>query len=198
MIIRHHIIYVPGLGDDLYRLQSLAIKLWRLWGVNGHTHPMPWSSDETFDSKLARLLTEVDRYLDQGHNVSLVGASAGASAVLHAYAQRRTKIAGLVYLCGKINHPQTVSKHSYSQNPGFKQSLETLPKALEQLGTKDRSKIMSLYSIKDGSVPYRDTLIDQVLESRLPALRHPYAILWAITFGARKPILFLKQTAEQM
>jgi hypothetical protein len=78
---QHHIIYVPGILDDIYRVQSSLVATWRIYGVVGHCHAMPWLGDETFEPKLQRLLDAIDELSAQGHHISLVGASAGASAV---------------------------------------------------------------------------------------------------------------------
>lgn len=181
---QHHVIYVPGILDNIYHIQSLAISTWRLHGIHGHCYPIPWAGTEAWEPKFKRLLAEIDRYADAGHKVSLVGASAGASAVLNAYVERKDKISGLVCICAKINAPETVSKKTYQQNPAFKESLEILQRNLPKLTAEDKAKMLSLYSPKDGVVPYLATVIPGVKEQQLPALRHGRAIIYALTFGS--------------
>ncbi|HSX37026.1 MAG TPA: hypothetical protein VLG13_02835 [Patescibacteria group bacterium] len=190
--MKHHVIYVPGITDDTFRVQSLLLLTWWLYGVRPHLHVIPWAGDEAFAPKLQRLLDKVDGLHAQGHTLSLVGASAGASAVLNAYIQRKDKISGLVYICGKINHPESVSERTYSENPAFKESLGRLPETLAQLTPEDKAKMLSLYSPVDTSVPYPDTIIGGVAEKRLPRLRHGWAIVYAISLGAFGLIKFLK------
>ncbi len=189
---QHHVIYVPGILDDKLWVQSSLIRFWRLYGVHGHCHEIPWAGEEGWEPKFQRLLDEIDGYADHGHRVSLVGASAGASAVLNAYTERADKIHSLAYICAKINAPETVSQKTYAENPAFKASLEVLQDNLKKLTATDKAKIHSFYSPDDGTVPYAATVIKGVDESRLPALKHGRAILYSLSFGAPKLMRFLK------
>lgn len=189
---QHHVIYVPGIGDDLYRVQSSVIKLWRLQGVYPHFHAMPWLGSEVYEVKFQHLLELVNKLVDEGCRVSLVGASAGASAVLNAYAERPDRIAGVSYICGKINHPETVSERTYAANPAFKTSVEVLQGNLIKLSVASKSRVRSYYSLVDRSVPYEDTRIPGVEERALPAVRHGFAILYAITLGSPHLLSYLK------
>ncbi|HET7059970.1 MAG TPA: hypothetical protein VFH99_01470 [Candidatus Saccharimonadales bacterium] len=189
---QHHAIYVPGILDDKLRIQSTIVATWRLYGVHGHCHEIPWAGAEAWRPKFQRLLAEIDKYHSQGHQVSLVGASAGASAVLNAYAERSDKINGLIYICAKINTPETVSQKTYDENPAFKTSLELLQANLPKLKPQDKVKMLSLYSPADGTVPYAATVIPGVKESQLPRLKHGRAILYSLSFGASGLARFIK------
>lgn len=156
---------------------------------------MPWSGKETFEPKLARLIAKIDYYRQSGNKVSLVGASAGASAVLNAYSQRKNKVDTVAYICGKINRPDTVSRQTYNNNPAFQDSLQQLQNTLSQLTPNDKKKLSSFYSAADITVPYQDTVIDGVQETKLPALRHMWAILYALSFGSPKLLHVLKKRA---
>lgn len=193
---QHHIIYVPGILDDIYHGQSTLVKLWEVHGVHGHCHEMPWEGPEPFEPKLQRLLDQIDGYRAEGHTVSLVGASAGASGILNAYAKRKDDLHSLVYICAKINTPETVSKKIYGRNPAFKTSMEVLQKNLPKLTPADKAKMHSFYSPSDGTVPYEATVIPGVAESRLPALRHGKAILYSLSFGAPKLLSALREPGK--
>jgi len=191
--MKHHVIYVPGIGDNSFYVQGIAVRLWRLFGVRGHFHVMPWLGKEPFEPKLDRLLKEIDKYSGQGDKVSLIGPSAGTSAVLNAYVERADKITGLIYICAKINAPETVDQPTYDANPAFKTSLELLQKNLPKLTDNDKVKMLSLYSLGDKRVPYAATVIPGVQERRLPKFRHSLAIIYAITLGAPRLLRFLKK-----
>lgn len=188
---QHHVIYIPGIGDDSFG-QGLYVKLWRPYGVRGHLHEMPWAGDEAYEPKFQRLLAEIDKYKAQGHQVSLIGPSAGAGAVLNAYVERKNSITGLIYICAKINGPETVSDKLYAKNPAFKTSLYALQGNLKKLTPADKAKMHSFYSPGDGYVPYEATTIPGVEESRLPSLRHGRAIIYSITLGAHTLLRPLK------
>jgi len=190
---RHYVIYVPGIRDDLYHVQFLLIQCWRLWGVRPVLLTMPWAGEGAFEPKIVRLISRVDAYVQQGYKVSLVGASAGASAVLNAYVQRREEVRGVVYICGKINYPDTVSAQTYAQNQAFKTSMQQLQNNLSLLTDADKRKLTSFYSSADTTVPYTDTVIEGVLEQKLPLLGHMWSILYAISVGSGKLLQTLKK-----
>jgi len=190
--MKRYVIYVPGILDDIYKAQSTPVWFWRFLGVRSSTHVMPWAGKEPFEPKFARLLAEIDRYAQKGYEVSLVGASAGASAVLNAYDARRGVIAKVIIICAKINRPDSVSNRTYQENPAFKTSMERLQGVLPALTPEDTATMLSLYSEKDTSVPREDTVIPGVQEERLPGLSHGKAIIYSLTFGARRIIRFMK------
>lgn len=194
--MQHHVIYVPGILDDSY-LQSTWVRLWRLYGVHGHLHEMPWAGGGRYQGKHKRLLDRIDKYKSQGHRVSLIGASAGASAVLNAYVERRDSITGLEYICAKIQAPETVYDEIYSANPAFKTSMEILQGNLPKLTDLDKAKMHSFYSPADTFVPHAATIIPGVAESALPPLRHGRAVIYSLTAGAFKLLAPLRRLAEQ-
>jgi hypothetical protein len=154
---------------------------------------MPWRGSEAFEPKLSRLLAKIDGYRERGYTVSLVGASAGASAVLNAYVLRKNDIQGVAYICGKINRPNTVSDRLYARNPAFKTSLAQLQRILDKLTGRDKRKLHSFYSPADTTVPYADTIIEGVSEHKLPALGHMWTILYALSIGSGKLLRLLKR-----
>lgn len=192
--MKHHVIYVPGIGDNIWHVQSMAVRAWRLYGVRGHFHAMPWAGQEGFEPKFQRLLDEIDKYASRGHKVSLVGASAGASAVLNAFVEESDRISGVVLICPKINGPETVSQKTYAENPAFKDSLGLLQVNLPKLTASQKAnQILNYYSPKDGTIPYEGITIPGVPERRLPGIKHGYAIMYALTFGAHGLLDFLKE-----
>ncbi len=153
--------------------------------MRGHIHEMPWKGNGAWEPKLQRLLHEIDMLAEQGHQVSLVGASAGASAVLHAYAERKDKITGVAYLCAKINAPETVSEKTYAINPAFKTALYSLQDVLNTLTPEDKAKLHSFYSPGDHYVPYEATTVQGVAESKIAPLMHGPAIIFSLIFPGK-------------
>jgi pimeloyl-ACP methyl ester carboxylesterase len=192
----HHVIYVPGLGDAKAQGQELVTKLWRPLGVQGHYVPLRWAVDEPWKLKLQHLLDAIDALSKTG-TVSLVGTSAGASAVLQAYALRKDKVAGVVCICGKINHPETVNPRYYTENPAFKDALAQLQAALPGLSAADRDHILSIHPLWDGTVSPADTILPGAHERTLLTVGHPFSIFCALTFGAPGMMRFLKRQAQQ-
>ena len=191
----HHVIYVPGLGDAKSRGQELVTRLWRPFGVRGHYVPMHWAVDEPWEAKLARLLQAIDE-LSRTGTVSLVGTSAGASAVLQAFALRKQAVAGVVCICGKINHPETVNPNYYTVNPAFKVALVQLQAVLPGITLADRARILSIHPLRDGIVPPPDTILPGAHERTIFSVGHGFSIFVALTLGAPGFILFLKRQAR--
>ncbi len=188
----HHVIYVPGLGDHRTKAQLLAPKYWQVFGVTGHCYVMHWRDKEAFAPKLERLLKMIDQLAANGDKVSLVGTSAGASAVLVAFAARLDKVSGVVCICGKINHPETIHPGRFVQNPAFKESLAKLQEVLPKLDGTARSRIMSIHPLADESVPPADTIIQGAHEKLVPTVGHAISIGVTLIFAAFSMMRFLK------
>jgi dienelactone hydrolase len=189
------VIFVPGLGDrlpPLVHLQPEALRTWRALGVRTAMFRVRWSSDASFQDRLDRLDEMVERYEQRGERVALMGASAGAGAVLAAYARRRS-IVGVVIIAGKFLDPDDVMPPVLEHNAPFAQSLSTVPKLLEELGPDDRARILSLRSARDGVVDDEDTLLEGAVNETMRVVGHVVAIGYALMFRARRVVRFLRE-----
>lgn len=187
----HHVIYVPGLGDDRSYGQNLAIQIWRLFGVKPHYFPLIWKSNEDFDIKFKRLTDKIDSLLTKNNKVSLVGVSAGASAVINAYAARQ-QIYSVVCICGKIQHPETIDESYFTVNPPFHKSIYRVKSSLDCLGPDKLAKIMSIHPISDPIVPIAHTIIPGAKEVEVPVRGHGFSIMFSIIFASPKITKFIK------
>lgn len=82
------IIYVPGLFDRtrfLLSAQWAALRLWRPLGARVRMFTVGWAGEIAWEERLAALIAMIDARHERGETVALVGASAGASAVLGAF-----------------------------------------------------------------------------------------------------------------
>lgn len=193
----HHILYIPGIGDHKTYGQNIGIQVWRIFGFVPHYVPLGWAHQEGFEVKLDRILKQIDLLRSQGHTVSLVGISAGASAVLTAYS-RRPEIARVVCIVGKIHHPETVGSATYRRNPDFKESMRLVENSLTRLKKeKLLGNIMSIHSTRDKSVPLEDTKIAGALERTVLAWSHASGVLFGVIFGAPMIAKFLHSAPKQ-
>ncbi len=191
----HTIIYIPGLGDSRLKGQGVVIKMWQIFGVKTKVCQMFWADDRSFEVKFQKIIDEIDELSKQGHKISLVGVSAGASAALTALAKRRDVISGVVCICGKIQNSQTVHETTYKHNPAFRESMKQLGKNLPNLGQSERKRILSIHSLYDNIVPPNDTKISGSQEKVIPTVGHIFSIACAITFGSFGIVKFLKRAA---
>lgn len=190
---RHYIVYVPGLGDSRILGQSLAVRAWRLQGVSSEAFRMNWADSEAFEPKLERLVARIDSLTEQGYAVSLIAASAGASAALHAYGARPGKLHGMVAICGKLQGIHSVHPTTYGRNPSFQQSMQLLEQTHGQLNREARQRILSMHALADEAVPLNDTKMQNVQSATMPVAGHFFGIAFGLTLGSWRALRFLKR-----
>ena len=189
--MKHHVIYIPGIGDTKATWQKRVVKTWRLWGVTPHTFQMIWADGEAFEPKFARLLQLIDDCAKDG-KVSLVCASAGASAALPAFAERQDVIGGVVCIAGKIHHPGAIGGSYRSQNPAFVEAAHGVAAALQRLDGR-LGDILSIRAAFDPIVPARDSVLIGAENRVTMTMGHAVTIGTQLIFGAPRFLRFLKQ-----
>lgn len=194
MKTRLNVLYIPGLGDAKVTSQRLAIITWRLWGVDAEVIQMRWADQsEDWETKFSRLLNRIDELAAADVPIGLVGSSAGATAVLNAYAIRKTQIAACVLIAGKVNYPDTIGERLRRENPAFYRSAQDCENAIKSLSPADRQRILSRYAIFDGRVRLRDSLITGANNHTVPTFGHSITIATQLIFGAPGFLRFIKR-----
>jgi hypothetical protein len=179
----HYIVYIHGLGDNT-KGQEVALQLWHLWGVKTTLVPMQWADKQPLGPKLARLLQTIDALAAKGHTVSLLAASAGASAALTVFAQRKETIHKVALLCGEVNPSAVIAPRYRNNNPAFTEAMDGLESSLALLGSRERKRIRSYRALRDGVVPAGDTNIDGAQHKVMPVLGHAIGIGFGLTLGS--------------
>ena len=187
------VIYVAGLGDWRSRAQRAVVWCWRVYGVKSEVTLMNWHIDEPFETKLDRLITRIDTLHAAGYQVSLVGVSAGASAVINAFALRKDVVQRVVCICGKLQHPETIHPATFQRNPAFAESLQRLPDSLAKLLQVDRQRISSIRPLADESVPPSDTVIPGATGRTIPTVGHVLSIAASITLFSPVVLAFIRR-----
>jgi len=187
-----HLLYIPGLGDDNFGGQKQVVQWWRLYGITGRYMPMHWADGQPLEAKLTTVLDAIDKLSTASNEIVLIGASAGASVALLAYAERRKQVAAVVCICGKINHPQTVRPAVYSRNPAFKQAMQRLQSILPSLTDDDRRRVLSLHALHDTVVPVPDTIIPGAQHGAIWAVGHALGIIHSLLFGVPRIKRFVR------
>ena len=190
---RLHIIYIPGIGDHKIAGQQMALRLWRLYGVNVEIIQMNWIVKEPWDTKFQKILQRVDELHEADYPVALVGVSAGASAALNAYAARKDKISGVACISGKIQRPETIGQHYRQEDPAFLTSAKECQTALKKLNAQGRAHILCRYGRADNIVDPADSRIDGAHNQQAPTVNHGLNIAFQIIFGAPSIVRFLKK-----
>jgi hypothetical protein len=185
-----HVIYIPGLGDIKPDNQRKIVGFWRHYGVEPELFHMNWGDKEPWEPKFNKLLARIDKLSKDG-KVALVGASAGASAVINAYAARQDKIVGAVCISGKIHHPENIGDKYHKNNPSFITSAFEAPKSLEKIGLDNRKHILCRYALFDQVVTDRDSRVAGARNRRSPTVGHVVTIGFQLIFGAPSFLRFL-------
>lgn len=188
----HHVIYIPGIGDARSYGQDFAIRQFAWFGITPHYLPLGWANQEGYDTKLQRVLSMVDTLHVQGGKVSLIGVSAGASAVLNVYALRQDIVDSVICVCGKINRPENIHEHTFLQNPDFRESMLRVADSLTKLNTKQRQRILSIHPWRDQVVALEDTYVEGGKNRAYPGWNHSSGIFFAATVGVPDIARFIK------
>lgn len=191
----HHVIYVPGL-DDQRKGYELLINRWNIYGVVPHVHRVGWKDGEKiFTPKLQRLVVEVKKHIRQGHVVSLVGGSAGGSAVLNAFLEV-PEINAVVNICGRLRAGKNVSptlEQAASKSTTFKESVELFEKREPKMKAEQRRRVMTLTPLWDEVVPKETVWLEGAVNKAMPSVEHMMSGLLGMTVFSPMVIDFVKQ-----
>lgn len=157
---------------------------------------MNWADKEPWQPKFDRLLARIDELVSDGYNVGLVGASAGGSAVINAFAASKQVVVGAVCIAGKLNYPETIGQTYRKENPAFVKSAEQCKAALTVLNNLDRKRVMSRYALFDETVQRRDSFIPGAHNRTVLMIGHVLTIATQLVFAAPSFIHFLKQQTK--
>jgi hypothetical protein len=194
------VVFVPGLGDRLgwlVRGQQLALRSWWSLGVRTTTFRVRWSADARFADRVAALVSVVDGCHARGERVALLGASAGAGAVLAAFAHR-PEVVAVALVAGKFRRPDHLPDPVLDHNDVFDEALRAVPGALERLGPAERRRILSLRSTKDGVIPDDDPVLPGAVNERMPVVGHVTAIGFALVVRGRRIVRFAREAASEL
>ncbi len=194
---KHHVLVVPGLGGENIGFKKI-VDSWKKYGFTPHVHDVGWKDGENeIKPKLERLIKVIDELHSNGEIVSLVGISAGGSAVLNAFYARKNKIHRVVNVCGRLRAGQNVFpslEFASRQSPAFGESVTLFESREPSLTDADRSKILTIRAIFDEVVPTSTTTLPGAINIRLFSIEHILSIVAAMTIYVRPMIEFLHES----
>lgn len=192
----HTVIIVPGLGDETRGLK-LVTRHWQRFGLTPIVYSLDWKNkEETFELKLQRLLTLIDSYTKKGNSVSLIGTSAGGSAILNAFLIRRNKLHRVITVCSRLRTGPRQGFRSFENrtqtSPAFAQSVTYLEENVKTLTKPDREKIMTVRAFYgDELVPSATVSLDGAYNVSIPTCGHALSISLMFILFSRKMTSFL-------
>ncbi len=193
----HSVIIVPGLGDET-RFLAFATRFWRGQGLEPIVYSVGWRDGENeFLPKLKRLMGLIDKLVGKGNVVSLLGTSAGGSAVLNAFIERKNVVHKIINVSGRLRTGPVTGFRSFksktASSPAFAQSIRLFEAREETLSAVDRRKIMTVRALfGDELVPSETTILQGAYNTVVPTPEHVFSIGMALTLFSEPLIMFLK------
>ena len=192
----HTVVFVPGLGGDVRKVELVA-KLWR--GFTPIVFDMQWRDGRDFEPKLRRLLQVIDSALMRG-KVSIVGLSAGGSAIGNVFLERKDKLNAMVNVCGRLRRGPLTGFRSFEKmtqtSPAFRQSTERFEDSEQLLSVNDRKRILTIRSLADELVPGSTIPIEGATNIIVPSVEHSLSIGLATTLFSGQIQRFLKDMEQ--
>ena len=193
-----HVVIVPGLSDNPAGLRWLTRNWVERYGLIPHIVRFGWYGHvDDFAPRLDRLGEYIDGLLADGKHVSLLGTSAGASAVLNAFFSRRDAIQGVVSVCGRLRAGEGVYPSlDHSRNRRlFKPSVLRCEEGIGGLTSADKGHILTVSPLFDEFVPVATMTIAGATNRRIVAIEHMAGIYLALSVYARIVVDFLARGA---
>ncbi|MEI6462560.1 MAG: hypothetical protein WCO33_02725 [bacterium] len=198
----HIVIFVPGLGDEVNSSQVRrliwATNRWKKHGVEPVVYLIDWYSNQReFKPKLKKLLREIDKYSKKGYKVSLVGCSAGGSAVLNAFIERRESICKVIDVCGRLRKGIQKGFRSFEsrtyKSQAFAEAVEGFENREYLLSSEDRKRIMTIRPLLgDELVPASTNILNGANNITVPLFEHGISIFASLTVFSKNIIKFIE------
>lgn len=194
---KHTVIIIPGLGDGV-QLMEWATRHFRLSGLSPLVSSVGWRDDErSFTPKLTRLVGLIDGLLEKGKTVSLIGTSAGGSAALNAFIERRDSIHRVINVCGRLRVGPTTGLWSFGDktktSPSFADSVVMCERHQTSLSGNDLKRVMTVVPLFDETVPRETVGIKGAHNIQIPTIEHVLSISLAMTLLSYRLTSFLKE-----
>lgn len=190
-----HLVIIPGLGDDV-RYTKFLVRNWKKkYKITPHVIGFGWSGEASeFGSKYKNISNYLDDLLEKEDDVSLLGISAGGSAVVNLFSERKNKIKKVITVCGRLSDINI--NPSWKNNSDslriLKESIKICEKNIENISPEDKKKIMTIRPFYDDIVPVRTMTIDGAKNMRVNSVQHMISIYLAMTLYSGSIVKFIK------
>lgn len=163
-------------------------------GFDCHIHIFGWhDKTKSFEVKLQLLVDIITDQLSKYSKISLIGMSAGGSAVINA-AFQQPQIYKAITICSRLS---TIPGFGLDLNffgrflPTYQTSVQQAESQLHSSENRLDQKSLVLRPIWDEIVPIESTQTPKLATQTLPTVSHLLGILWAFTLSKRVILDFL-------
>lgn len=193
LVAQHHLVIIPGLGDDTKFLQFVTRNWQKKYGIIPHVISFGWKGKTAlFTARLENLYDIVQSLLQKGHTVSLLGTSAGGSAAINIYS-KFPEISYVINVCGRLRKGIDVYpslEQATKHHPIFTESILACENTIDRLISTDKDKIL-MRPLYDEIVPVSTMTIAGVTNKRIIAVEHVASMFIAMTLYAKSISSFI-------
>lgn len=186
---------IPGIGYTVDWIKFLTRNWERKYGIEPHVVDFNWMADsEKFPGRFERMGKYLDEDMKDGREISLLGISAGGSAVINLFYPRRNKIKKVVTICGRVRDPNV--RKMWNHKPEvlgvYEESVKLCEKNLDKLSDEYKEKIMTVRPYFDEVVPLRTMTIEGARNERVNSAQHMVSIALSMSLYSKIIVDFLK------
>lgn len=178
--MKHHILYIPGLGDGYDPFRRNALRLWSIFSVEARLIPMQWFDGEPYDVKFQRASKAINHLAQSGAKITLVGESAGGSMAINLFAAH-PQVANLITIAGVNQAVAPVASYTLQRAPAFAMSRQRIAKSLPQISGSRRRDVRTVSALIDTVVTARHSYIPRASNHRVWSIGHLYTITLCLT-----------------
>lgn len=190
---KHKIIIIPGLSDYTSFIRFITYRF-NSPEFDVEVLSFGWSkSDILFENRIEELSEYINSLNDKFEKISLIGVSAGGSAVLNLFS-KNNNIHRIVNVCGRLKPGIKVSpslEKAAKNSISFKESVIQAEINLNNLSSEKKSKIMTISPYLDGTVPTSTMSVDSGYNLKIMSMGHMVSIFIGLVFYRRSIIKFL-------
>ena len=188
-----YLIIIPGLTDGISKLTSITKGWEEKHGISPHIIKFGWQGvDKDLNSRLKIIGENIDDILKEEKDVSLLGTSAGGSAVINLFYPRRKKINKVINVCGRVSKVENIKPVFKNDMTLFKNSVIKCEKIIKKLSVEDKEKILTIRPVYDEVVSTKDMIITGTTNKRIISAEHILSIKLAMTLYSKIIVDFLK------
>lgn len=187
------VIFVPGLSGKVEGIQAVTSNWAGRYDLTPVMWPMVWKDNEPFQTKISRLLEEIDTY---DKPVSMVGASAGGAMVVNALGQKPERILKVVTACSRLRVGSKTGFRGFEERT--KQSI-AFAEAVKSLSTNPlpQELLPRVMNIRAGGfdelVPPDTAFLEGAQHYTVPWGEHVMSIGLALSVFSYQIIKFLSE-----
>lgn len=186
---------IPGIGYTVDWIKFLTRNWEKEYGIEPHVVDFVWMAEsDKFPLRFERMGKYLDEDIKESKDISLLGISAGGSAVVNLFYPRKDKIKKVITVCGRVHDPNV--RKMWNHKPEvlgvYEESVKLCETNLDKLTSQDKKRILTIRPLYDEVVPTKTMTIEGAVNERILAAQHMVSISLALSLYSKTIVDFLK------